>query len=58
MLDQNKHEIKRHEKLKKIIVDEWTSGKYTYNPQLSDKTKRIIEKLEARESADLDSLQA
>lgn len=52
MQDQNKHEIKRHEKLKKIIVDEWTNGKYTYNPQLSGNTKKIIDKLEAKQFAD------
>lgn len=46
MQDQNEHEIKRHEKLKKIIVDEWTNGKYTYNPQLSSNTKKIIEEME------------
>jgi|SanBayMetagenome_1026888.scaffolds.fasta_scaffold113852_2 hypothetical protein len=48
MQDQNQHEIKRHEKLKKIIVDEWTCGKYTYNPQLSVNTIRIIEQIEAK----------
>lgn len=36
MQDQTEHEIKRHEKLKKIVVDEWTKGEYTFNPTISE----------------------
>ena len=36
MQDQTEHEIKRHEKLKKIVVEEWTKGEYTFNPSISE----------------------
>lgn len=55
MQDQNKYEIKRHEKLKKIMLDEWTNGEYTYNPTLSVRTIKILEDLEAKKERGSDS---
>jgi hypothetical protein len=38
MKDQNDHEIKRHEKLKKIMLDEFANGECTHNPAISEGT--------------------
>jgi DNA-directed RNA polymerase alpha subunit len=48
--DQSDFEVRRHENCKKIIVEQWTNGEYTYNPALSNKTRKIIEELEAKEA--------
>lgn len=55
MKDQNDHEIKRHEKLKKMMLDEFTNGECTHNPAISEGTQKILEVLEAKRERNSDS---
>lgn len=48
MEDQIQHEEKRHENLKKIIIQEYTKGESTFNASMSAGSKKILEQLEQK----------
>lgn len=55
MKDQNDHEIKRHEKLKKMMLDEFANGECTHNPTISENTQKILELKGAKKEQGSDS---
>ena len=42
MEDQIEHEAKRHEKLTQIIVQDWSQGENTFNPKISETSRKIL----------------